>query len=531
MRLIRRWLTKLYLARYRAPRDLLRSAFDRYPERLALIAPRGELTYRQLADRVLSLTQGLEAAGLEPGDPIFALLPDDWEQVELRLAAFEGGLMLTAFHASHDHELIQRAAAQVQPKAFVHDAKLAGALSNELVQSIPNITDLPVGSGAAYEQLIAQSPAQRSLHPIDLDAPAGLGFTSGTTGEPKGLFTSHRVIVTSLKLTALNVAVRRDQPDRFLLGIPLVGAGSGVVLPMLFSGATLIIPPRYDVDALVGAIERHDATRTFITPSLLLDLLDHPAADLSSLRNVIYGTAQMPAPKLREAVRRWGPIFQQGYGMAEVLPPVSLLSMQDHGTADEPAPLNVLRSAGEVVPEVEVRIVDSVGNHLPSGEIGEIAIDSPTTFSGYWQRPDLTAAALQDGWYRTGDFGRFDDEGRLHVLGRRSDVIQRDERLLFPIWIEESAHEHPGVHEACLVDHPSRDGTLLVVSPRRAWQQEGREKELKRGLREHLRQSLEAWLLPTQIEVWPELPRSYLAKVLRREVRQEFTRSETRRGA
>jgi fatty-acyl-CoA synthase len=326
------------------------------------------------------------------------------------------------------------------------------------------------------------------------------------------------VIVTSLKLTATNVSVRPGQRDRFLIGIPLVGAGSGVVMPMLFSGATQVIPPAYSVEHLVHLIAEREITRMFITPSLLIDLLDHPQADLSSLRNVIYGTAPMPAPKLEEAIRRWGPIFQQGYGMAEVLPPVSLLQMQDHGTRAEPAPRSILRSVGRVVPEVQVRIVDENGQDLPPGEVGEVLIDSPTTFNGYWQNDQLNARVLREGWYHSGDLGFMTTDRFLHVLGRRSDIIQNGSEYVFPLLIEEHAHDHPGVKEAALISTNSGNDLLLVVSPRREWSHPDRRRQLKIDLAAHYSNLPSQDKKPDRIEVIPEMPRSYLVKVLRRDI-------------
>ena len=518
---LRRWLLKLYLARFGAPRDLLRHAFRRYPERTALIAASGELTFAALGRRVQSLAAGLESTGLRPGDSLFALLPDDWQQVEVRLAAFEANFVLTSFHTSHDPNLIARAAGAASPRAFVYDPALAGRLPDDLAAAVPGLRLIPVGPDSPYERLIADTPARPSAAPVRPSDPAGLGFTSGTTGAPKGLYTTHGAIVTSLKLTAANVSVSPGRRDVFLLGIPLVGAGGGVVLPMLFSGAALVVPEHYDADELVSLITRHGVTRLFVTPSTLIDLLDHPSADLGGLWNVIYGTAPMPVPKLKEAIRRWGPVFQQGYGMAEVLPPVSLLQMGDHGSQDQPAPDAVLRSAGSVVPEVGVRIVDGAGQPRPEGSVGEIAIHSPTTFSGYWGQPELTARALAGGWYRSGDLG-FLAAGRLTVLCRRADLLQRAGRQLAPLTVEEPAHRHPGVKEACLVDGRGAGEITLVVSPRRSWR--GAEARLTAELKALLADRLDAWQRPDRIEVWPELPRSYLVKVLRRQVRQELAR-------
>jgi acyl-CoA synthetase (AMP-forming)/AMP-acid ligase II len=165
-----------------------------------------------------------------------------------------------------------------------------------------------------------------------------------------------------------------------------------------------------------------------MTPSQLIDLLDWSELaryDISSLKNLIYGTAPMPAAKLEEAIVRLGPIFQQGYGMAEILPPVSLLQMEHHVHNGEPAARNILSSAGRVVNGVKVQVVDDQSQPAKAGEIGEILIQSPTAFSGYWQQKDLTNKVLNNGWYHSSDYGFFDQYGLLYILDRKSDLIHR----------------------------------------------------------------------------------------------------------
>ena len=518
---LKKWLLKRYLARYRIPRDMTREAFRRYPERTALITPRGSLSFAELGRRVYSLARGLEDLGVEKGGRVFTLLPDGREQVEARLACFESGLILTSFHTGHTQSAVLQAAEMASPAVLIIGPGVGENTARALAGEHHGLTVLEIGPRGSYENLLGTTsprPSRRVVKPRD---PASLGFTSGTTGEPKALFTTHEVIVTSLKLTAVNVSITPGQRDIFVLGIPLVGAGSGVVLPMLFSGSTLVIPETYTAEAVLDAINKHRATRTFVTPSLLIDFLDLPEADLNSLRNVIYGTAPMPVPKLEKAVRRWGPIFQQGYGMAEVLPPVSLLQMKDHGTREQPAPREVLRSVGRVVPEVKVRIVDPDGKDLPPGEVGEILIDSPTAFSGYWKSPELNRQVLRDGWYHTRDLGFLDQEGRLHVLGRRTDVIHREGTTIYPLQVEEAAHDHPSVKEACLVTDPQARKLTLAVSLRRAYRDRD-ESDLVTELFQTLNKQLPPGRLPDRIAVMEELPRSYLVKVLHREIREKF---------
>ncbi len=516
----------LYLRRFRVPRDMLRFAFRRYRDRTAILAPRGRLTYGQLGERVLSLATAWSRLGVGKGDSVFTLLPDDWEQVEVRLAAYESGAVLTAFHASHPLETIAQAAEMVRPALFIYDPRLGQEVADHFARTMPEVRLLAIGPRSPYETLIASTPARRIPLPLGPDDPAGFGFTSGTTGPPKALVMNQGVGVTSLRLVAKNVGVQPGEIHTFLVGIPLVGAGSGVVLPTLFSGSILVIPERYEAGTFIELIWKFQVTRLFTTPSLLIDLLEEPTFDrmhLPSLRNIIYGTAPTPAAKLEEALQRFGPIFQQGYGMAEVLPPVSLLQMQDHVRNGRLAPRHVLSSVGKVVPEVKVRIVDPEGNVLSPGRVGEILVASPTLFSGYWQRPDLTQRVLKDGWFRTGDHGYFDHEGWLHVLNREADIIQRRGHVIYPRLVEEAVHDFPGVKEACLVAVGEEPTAVLCVSLRQGWREKEGSPHLAEQILRFLETRLHPWQLPDQVHFFPELPRSYLHKVLPRDVRRALT--------
>jgi len=519
---LRRLLIRLILSRFRVPRDAVRFAFSKYPDRIALITQRGSLTYDRLADRVYRLASGWHAAGVRKGDHVYTQLGDDWEQVEVRLAAYELGVILTSFNEAHSPEMILDAAQIAVPHVFVFDprfAKTAELLSDQH----PSMLQLKTGDSGSYETLVVGSPAKRSTNFVRPKDIAALGFTSGTTGKPKALFANQNVVLVSLRLMTANLKIGAARQDIFLVCIPLVGAGSSAVLHTLISGSTLLIPPKYEAAVFIPWIEKYKVTRAFMTPSQLIDLLDWPELaryDITSLVNLIYGTAPMPAAKLEEAIVRVGPILQQGYGMAEVLPPVSLLQMEEHVKDGEPATRNVLSSAGRVVKGVKVQIVDDQSQPVKPGEIGEILIQGPTVFSGYWQRNDLTSSALQDGWYRSSDYGFFADDGLLHVLDRKPDLIQRENHIIYPRIVEEVVHDHPAIKEACLVKANDASEIVLFASLREQWRAPQRRKHLTEELLNLLRDRVQDWQMPDKIIFLDELPRSFLRKVLRKDLRE-----------
>ena len=525
---LRTWWVRRLLARLHTPRDAARFAFRRYGDRIALIEGARRVSYAELGRRVFRIAHAWRAQGLRPGAGVAVQLPDGVHQIEARLAAAECGATLTLLPSWLAVLEVAQCLRLVEPAIFV----CAGgdtALANELRRQLPGIKQRTLGDG--HEAWFAGYTAIPSPDAIDPATTASLGFTSGTTGSPKVLGATHAAYLTSLRLIVENVGIApaNAAPDTMLVGIPLTGAGSGVVLPTLLAGGALVIPPRLDAQTLLELIARDCVTRLFITPSLLIDMLDHPSlerTELVTLRNIIYGTEMMPAAKLEEALRRFGPILQQGYGSAEVLPPVTLLQphqhMQGGQDGDQIAPRAVLMSSGYVVRGVSLRMLDDTGRDCPCGEPGEVLVRSPTLFDGYLGRPELSAAALRDGYLHTGDIGVLGADGRLTLLGRRADVLRRGERVIYPRLVEEVLHDHPAIKEACFVQRGPQ--AVMAFSLRRAWRETQPHTCWSEALARHLAASVPSWQMPDDYVLLEELPRSPLGKVLRRQVRELLQR-------
>lgn len=294
-----------------------------------------------------------------------------------------------------------------------------------------------------------------------------------------------------------------------------------MILPALQAGMTMRVPDRFDARQALSLMASERSGVTFLTPSMLLDLLDEDleSFDLSSLRLLIYGSAATPSARVAEAVRRFGPVLLHGYGMSECLPPVSILWPEEHGTRVQPAEPFILRSAGRPFEGVRVRVEAESGAVLAEGRIGEIAIDSPTVTRGYWQDPERTAHALRGGWWHSGDLGFIDDGGRIHVLDRQQDLMTRGGHTVSPRCVEEAASEHPGVKEICVVQAPGSERITAAVSLRRSARHGTEIGRFREELLEFLACRIDAQDMPDDVRVFEELPRSIQGKVLKREVR------------
>ncbi|MCF6347827.1 MAG: acyl--CoA ligase [Flavobacteriaceae bacterium] len=528
MSLIKNWIVQFVLNRFKIPRDMIRYAFKKHSENKAIITENSTLTFQELAKRVYSLSTGLSAMEIEKRDSVLVLVSNGINQIEINLACYEMGAILTPLNINITTNKILDIAKLINPKLLIYDAKVANKIAQLLQQHFPDLKLLEIDSN--YNHLIASYPSNKNKNKISPDDIAALGFTSGTTGNPKALPATHGVFVKSLQLIVKNVGIgsKKKNSDKFLVGIPLAGAGSGVVLPSLLSGSALVIPKSYNSEVFLETIQKHKVTRMFTTPSLLIDILDHPdleSFDLSSLENIIYGTETLAAAKLEEAIEKFGPILQQGYGSAEVLPPVSMLQPKDHIVNHKIANRNILTSVGKVVPQVSVKIVDDDHNDLPFKETGHVLIKSPTLFTGYWKQPELNTKTFVDGWLKIGDMGYLEADGRLHILGRSADVIKKGNQIIYPRLIEEHVHDHPAIKECNLVQVDNE--AVLAVSLRQAYRKNTNHETIAFEILNVLKNKIKPYQLPDDIEFFEELPRSFLAKVLRCEVR-EFLKTKNK---
>lgn len=518
--MITKLLTNLFLSRIKLPRDIHRFAFRKYPDRTFVQLPDTTITYRQLQDRSYRLAQALEAAGLKPGDGIFVRVDTGPEFFEIRTAALESGIVQTPFHALHTPEFTTYAFGEAKPKLFIVDK----AFDNGSIEALQAIApDLPIwiiGENGEYERQIASHAPKQSSVNFPASNTMVLGFTSGTTGTPKGLLSSHKAAVDSLKLLIKNLELKRDKKavNIGLTSIPLVGAGSGLIFPTFLSGGTLVLMDKYSPENLIRTVKKFGVTRLFITPSHLIDLLDMPESvdvELKTVSHIIYGTANTPAAKLEEAIARFGPIFQQGYGQAEILPPVSLLPSAMHMKDGKIAPRSVLQSCGKVVEGVDVRISDPDGRRLPDGEIGEIHVLTPTRLTTYLDPAKNEGVILPDGYFVSGDHGYINADGFLHVVDREADTIKTEHGTIFPRLIEEEAHDHPAVKECVVI---AIDGKPVLFASLREKYKDANHKTISAEINSLLDQRIEPWKMPQTIQILDAMPRSFLGKVMRRNV-------------
>lgn len=380
--------------------------------------------------------------------------------------------------------------------------------------------EYPAGVEAGWEELAGAGPVVEDRRRGGDDL-AGLWYTGGTTGFPKGVMLSHaNLLVSAYGLAACGIFDAGGTP-RYLHVAPMFHLAdlAGSIGAMLVGGTHVTVPSFAPVPVM-EAVATHGATHTVLIPIMIQALADHPdlaGYDLSGLRRVIYGGSPI-AQAVLERARRALPSaqFLQAYGQTELAPVATVLGCAEH---DDPGRTHLLRTGGRAAPHAEVAIVDESGAEVPRGRTGEIVCRGGHVMLGYWQRPEETAAALRDGWMHTGDVGRMDDEGYVEVLDRLKDMIVTGGENVYSTEVENAVATHPDVATCAVVGLPDEtwgERVHAVVVLRDGVPATGATAQ---EIREHVRGRLAGYKTPRTVEFTDALPATPTGKVLKRELR------------
>jgi acyl-CoA synthetase (AMP-forming)/AMP-acid ligase II len=353
-------------------------------------------------------------------------------------------------------------------------------------------------------------------------------YTSGTTGSPKGALGTHRNLVTNVLSSgycAARTTLRRGEtpasppePKRGLLVIPLfhVTACSASLMGAVVTGSTLYFMRKWDAVQAMELIERERIQLTGGVPTIAWQLLEHPEReryDLSSLESISYGGAPS-APELVKRIREeFGALPGNGWGMTETMATVTLHSGEEY--------LARPTSAGPPVPVADLKIMDVDGKtELPTGEVGELWARGPMVVKGYWNKPEATAETFVDGWVRTGDLARLDEEGYLYIVDRAKDMVIRGGENIYSSEVENVLYAHPAVTDCALIGLPHR---VLGEEPAAVVHLKPGAEASEAELQDWVRARLAAFKVPVAIRFVDDvLPRNAQGKILKRELHSLF---------
>jgi acyl-CoA synthetase (AMP-forming)/AMP-acid ligase II len=350
--------------------------------------------------------------------------------------------------------------------------------------------------------------------------------TGGTTGFPKGVMQCNRClenIVSNLS------AVAPCRGRSVFLGVAPLTHAAGVVLQyILAQGGSCVVFSHVDRAAILDAIPRYAITHTFLPPTVIYDLMEHPDVakqDYSSLQYFIYGASPIAPEKLRQAIRTFGPVMCQVYGQTETSMPATFLSPEDHFENGEIASLERLASCGRQTPFSRVAVLDEAWHSVPRGQVGEIAVRGQGIMAGYYKAPEATAEVLRDGWLRTGDLGFEDDKGFFFITDRKKDMIISGGFNVYSVEVENALLSHPSVRECAVVGLPhAKWGEAVSGFVRLCDSGQCDEDELIAFCKQRIG-SLKA---PKTIIFVESLPKSAVGKILKRELRLRHAPSTNR---
>ena len=418
-------------------------------------------TYAELGDRASRLGNALADLGLAPGDRVAVLGDNNLEFIEQAVGIALAGMVRCPMYTQNVASTHAYMLNTVGARAIIVQDKYAADIES-VREQVPTLEHVIVmgGSGGPgqllYEGMLAAGSPEFPHVTVPPDADHIIRFSAGTTGKPKGIVFSQAGWMAMGNEQVLAYA-RFDESDAYLVAAPMSHASGLMIWPILAAGARYVIMSSFDPERFLQTIETERCTATLIVPTMIQMLASVPDAksyDLSSMRLVTYGASPITEKVLRAGLDLWGNIMYQLFGQSEVLGGC-VLTPAYHLTGHSERERHILGSAGRPAPSTILTIRDDDDNVLPIGQTGEICLHSPASMKGIWGDPEATAARFTpDGAVRTKDMGYLDEEGFLHLVDRKEDMIISGGFNVWPLEVENALAAHPDVHEAIVVGVP-----------------------------------------------------------------------------
>ena len=499
------------------------------PDRPAVIFDGQTISFEQLAERVNRLANGLSNMGVGTGDRVATMQVNTNQCIEAYFAAAQLDAIYVPINFRAKTDELAQMLEIAQPSLLLLGERYLplvpeGPMSSKGIIILDGETS---GNNKNYEELLAVSPPDQMHFPEAGDGDTTvIMFTAGTTGVPKGVMLTHDSFSSYLLATV--EPADPDVEESNLITVPFYHiAGLQAALAAVYGGRTLVVMRQFEPVEWLRLVQDNRANRAMLVPTMLKHLMEHPDFshyDLSSLSVITYGAAPMPLEVIREAITKFpSSRFINAFGQTETASTITMLPPDDHvleGSSEEiDAKLKRLTSIGKPLDDVEVTIVDEEGQPVAEGETGEIVARGSRMMAGYWQEESATRDTIRGGWIYTGDLGYQDQDGYIFLSGRAKDFIKRGGEMISPEEVEQVLRSHPEIDDAAVIGVPDvewgEEVRALVVS-----RSDQVDEEL---IIEFCRDKMAGFKRPRSVIFVGELPRNVMGKVLKRDLREEFS--------
>ena len=485
-------------------------------------------TYAELGDRACRLANALAGLGLAPGDRVAMLADNNLEFIEQTVGIALAGMVRCPMYTQNTASTHAYMLNAVGARVIIVQDKYAADIESVRDQ-VPALDHVIVmgGSNAGpgpreYESLLASASPKFPDVVVAPDADHVIRFSAGTTGKPKGIVFSQAGWLAQGNEFALALP-RLEETDAYLVASPMSHAAGLMIWPILTAGGRYVIMSSFDPTQFLDLIDSERCTLTMLVPTMIHVLAAVPGAksrDLSSMRAVTYGASPITERTLKAGLELWGNIMYQFFGQSEALPG-TILAPAYHRTGGSERDRRILSSAGRPSPNTAITIRDDEDNVLPVGETGEICVNTPGAMKAIWGDPEATTARFTaDGSVRTRDMGYLDEEGFLHLVDRKEDMIISGGFNVWPLEVENALTAHPDVEEAIVVGVPDEkwgEAVFAVVVL-----QEGAT-ATEEELLSFVRDKVGPVKRPKRLVISQQpLPKSQVGKPLRRQAREMY---------
>lgn len=501
---------------------------NRYPDATAVVFGARRISYAELNERACRLANGLAAMGVGRGERIAVMLHNCNQFIEALFGAAKMGAVIVPINFRLVAREVGALLGACAPKVLLAGEGLAdmlGTLEQE-ARFPPHrlwVNDQPLAGpkteqADSYERWLAAQSADEPAEVVLPGAVQMLLHSSGTTGLPKGVILTHATTLASSTAKIIDFGVTHDDVTVVFGPLYHVGPLLDLAMPVLLRGGRVVLGPsrQFDPAQLLTTIAEERGTVVPIYPTMLRRVLNEAqtieSLDLSPLRLIITGGEPAPLDMIRGVHERFPhTAFVNNYGSTEGGPITTFLAPEES--------LRKIGSVGKEAFSVEVRIADERGTPVRPGDVGEVLVRSPFVCRGYWNRPDATAEKLQNGWWRTGDLARRDEEGYLYISGRQKDMIKSGTENIYPIDVEQAIATLPGVVDVGVIGVPNETWgetvAAFVVKAR------GAKLDAARVIA-HCRKNLASYKKPRYVLFVDSLPRNTANKVDKNQLREWF---------